>query len=649
MDFLISISHGNFTRAIFCLLALYPFTVSVKQTAGNESSTIVANEQFFNISSVQRDSIRKSNDSFQRGVGAKLHNQNMTFQRIEMNHSNTRGPFQLECQNDLYSFPHSEYLCASPDFSNNPNISKAHYTCADRCGFAPIYGNPLECACDALCFLYGDCCWDIPSACPQIYAQAKDVKASYVHGTLSHCAAYPSTLVIINDANKERQAINASSEPTSTTTSRPQPKKISPFSGGFNFIYLDWFMIADLSSGILFKNKEVVQSLELPVSVSSLSFVPKEAILKCIIGGFDAISRYSSAVRVVPNCKINDLHEVPTIFHRNCPTVSAMACPCELGQEIQSHYYDDCLEIVNSLFLRRYHGTLSHALDLGFTHLSNGEKCKNININFDQRRAGISFKNEMKIRITPFFPAIHTDYNGHLQPYAGEDDVENLSKQLIIKYVVEMAYVLEERLICNSMTNFPSHCQLDQCISQDLLLSNIPASSRGLFNDRSCIQPIRAKAWTSDVSAPSQIPLCTCSQLAGVLLAFGRWDVKVDNIRESLCLLWMNVFTHDKPAKEPMAPYTFSEIKSFNVSHSITVSSVWAQLQTKLIEEKEKNCPYDNFQELHVCLYYFDEQTLERPVKNVCSYFTVGSRSKTVRDSGYHVSMSCFILIIIMH
>ncbi|GFO22884.1 hypothetical protein PoB_004938900 [Plakobranchus ocellatus] len=480
--------------------------------------------------SVQRDSIRESNSSLQSGVGANLYSQNVTFQRLEVNHSNAKGPFQLECQNDLYSFPHSEYLCGSPDFSKNLNISKAHYTCADRCDFAPTYGNPLECACDALCLLYGDCCWDIPSACPQIYAQAKDIKASYVHETLSDCIAYPSTLVIIN-----------ASETIPITTSRPQPKKISPFSGGFDFIHLDRFMVADLRPGILFKNEAVAQSLELPPSVSSLSFVPIKAILKCAIGESDEMFRYSSAARVVPDCQVADLYDLPTIFHRNCPTVSAMACPCEVGQQTQSHDYDSCIEIVNSLFHRRYHGMVSHALHLGFIHSRSDEMCKKIRIVFGIRHTDISFKNEMKIRITPFFSALHPDYSSYSQPRSGQYDAENLSKQLTVQYVVEMTDVLENRLICNSLKSFPSHCQLDQCVSEALLLSNIPPSSNSVFKDRSCIQPFRAKANISNVHAPSQIPFCTCLHLAEAFLAFGRWDI--ENVREGLCVLQMNAFT----------------------------------------------------------------------------------------------------------
>ncbi|GFO22890.1 hypothetical protein PoB_004939500 [Plakobranchus ocellatus] len=573
MDFIISMSRGSFIGAIFCLLASHPFTVSFEINAVNESFTQVPNNPFFNISSTHRDSILESNDSFQSVYGAKLYNQSVKLQRLEVNQSNARRRFHLECQNDLYSFPHSEYLCGSPDFSKNPNISKAHYTCADRCGFAPIYGNPLECACDALCLLYGDCCWDIPNACPQAYAQAKDIKATYVHGTLSDCTGYPSSLAIINDANKERQPIDASSESARNTSSLPRPKKISPFSGGFDFIHSDWFMVADLSSGILFKNKMVAQSLELPVSVSSLNFVPKEAILKCTIGDLNAMPRYGSAVRVIPNCKIDDLREVLTIFHRNCPTVSAMACLCEVGREIQSNYYNNCLEIVNSLVQKRYHGTLSHALHLSFTHLSSEQMCKKIDIDYEQFSTDMSFKNEMKIRITPFFSPLDTDYNGHLQPYADQNHGENLSKQLSVQFVVEMTDVMEKRLICNSLNSFPSHCQLDQCVSGALLLSNIPTSSTGLFKDRSCIQPFRAKAWTSDVSAPSQIPLCTCSQLAGALLAFGRWNVKVDNVRKGLCLLWMNVFTHGKDSLNIQA-MTIGQFNIFCSPKSLYVISL---------------------------------------------------------------------------
>ncbi|GFO06253.1 hypothetical protein PoB_003275800 [Plakobranchus ocellatus] len=641
-------SNGIFMGAIFCLLALYPFMLSLKQSTENDSSTAALDDLFYNISSAQRDSTRKNNTNLQSDVGVTLHNQNINLQSVQENPSNARLPFQPECENNMYSFPHSNSLCDTPDFSNNLTISKAHYSCVDRCGLAPIYGNPLECACDGICLLYGDCCWDIPNACPQAYAQAQDVKAGFVHGTLSDCTGYPSTLVITNKS----PPLDASSESSTLPSSMPHPKQVSPFSGGFDFIHLKWFMVADRRSGILFKNKTVSQSLQLPVL--SLSFVPKEAILKCAVGQSNAIFRYRSAARVIRNCLIADLYDIPTIFHRNCPALSAIMCPCEVGLEIQSKYYDSCLEIVNSLFQRRYHGILSHALHFGFGNSSSENKCKKVTVNYEQRPSDIAFRNEMKIRITPLFVALQSDFISHGEPYTGHDDrkvtnakAENLSKKLTVEYVVEMANVLENRLLCNNLSNFPFHCQLDKCVPGALLVSKISPNSYSPFKDRACIYPIRAKAETSDHGALSQVPSCSCFLLAEALSSFELWDIQIEN-RKGVCFLQMNAFIHDKPTKQRMEPYTFSDLKLFDVSNSLTVSIVWEQLQIKLINDREKHCPYDNFQELHVCFYYFDERSSGSSEKNICKFFTVGSKSTNVCHSNYQISFSFFILIVIM-
>ena len=91
-------------------------------------------------------------------------------------------------------------LCSQP---SSPNSCGVHYnlsqlprtrcgTCEGRCGLTNTLSRNNYCSCDTACVVYNDCCWNVQSACPEVFMNASSLRATFTTLPLTLCLKIPS-------------------------------------------------------------------------------------------------------------------------------------------------------------------------------------------------------------------------------------------------------------------------------------------------------------------------------------------------------------------------------------------------------------------------------------------------------------------------
>ncbi|KAK3724306.1 hypothetical protein RRG08_043303 [Elysia crispata] len=89
-------------------------------------------------------------------------------------------------------------MCGASDLETFTESHKAEYTYEDRCSHALTLGKIIECGCDEICLVCGDCCADFLDQCPEIDARGRIIYSHLIAVTMS-CSESGSPVVLVED------------------------------------------------------------------------------------------------------------------------------------------------------------------------------------------------------------------------------------------------------------------------------------------------------------------------------------------------------------------------------------------------------------------------------------------------------------------
>ena len=435
-----------------------------------------------------------------------------------------------ECYNNMTSYMYKGAFCDDPDVKNFFQESpREGYTCAQRCGIAPKIGTLQECACDEICIVYGDCCKDFLSVCPEVHARGR-VVYSHLTGVSVRCE--DERLTVVNDDN---QATPSSTKMASTTFSTsptfsfPDDQTSDWFQN--DKIELDFlsFKVVDTANGVLFNNYASFNSLK--ILTSKPIFIPKVARLFCqaLPEGIDSKQMSTKFSQILPRCSTVDFTDAELWPHRKCyNSLHKVSCNCKKRSHvIQTNLYEICLGKYNNYTLEsmetitnlendndKEYGFTKGQCTLGFSGLDPIED------------KAVALGGKISIGMT-FFPV-----------FKSVDQTNNtlvLTHENYKEYVIEMTKTVEKRFRCPKSNKLFSECQLEECVMGALVWTNPHPQPKREFKEDKCFLPILATV--EAVGHPHGIPLCTCLSVSRAMVALQTWKVKTNLTNSHVCIL----------------------------------------------------------------------------------------------------------------
>ncbi|GFO07377.1 hypothetical protein PoB_003388200 [Plakobranchus ocellatus] len=248
-------------------------------------------------------------------------------------------PSSLRCSKLAAAVAHQKQFCKSQTANAYMELAKAQFTCEDRCGDTPVFGKDLlNCACDEVCIVYGDCCQDISSVCPQIHATGKARYAHAMNKVTPSCHA--NNFAVLRESAPR---CLSSATPAAGTAETTQPVT------GTSEDYADVvsiplknifgsFKFRDMSLNVMSDNFGTFELLAKPSSVPLA--VPQEASLQC--AGVSS-KHFGSAASLFRLCTARRVTDVASPLERNCKVYQIMTCNCEDGEKFEDHLHHVCM------------------------------------------------------------------------------------------------------------------------------------------------------------------------------------------------------------------------------------------------------------------------------------------------------------------
>ncbi|RUS71440.1 hypothetical protein EGW08_020801 [Elysia chlorotica] len=410
-------------------------------------------------------------------------------------------------------------VCGAPTPEDYIRSNAARYTCLNRCGQVPPFGNPqLECACDAKCLIHDDCCTDIADVCPYIYTAGK---RTYSHlgrlSTICHGGDFVAYSTCAN-LSAEHSPWNESARENEQEPSGPpfEPRRLVHYSRRF-----DSFRVADLFLQVVFNSWRTYEACRLPESQAL--FIPVSTRLDC--GAAPPWLKSSDAPSVgelLKWCKVAKAKDASVRLDRACPVDTTFSCRC--GSVHRELLHNACLgtnrssSVIAMYTIDRFsniiHTWMEHPLP------DSSQQCAVVNISYavedDDTPSGPD--SSIQMHITPVrlpFTSVKSGISAHLN----------------IVFDVEFTHAAEKRMRCSSLDNFLSECQLTEC-SQSALLTR-SAQSEHRYGGLSCVVPDRADVFMGEEDQP--VPVCTCLRALSTFSSLGQWSAKGMNHTGGLC------------------------------------------------------------------------------------------------------------------
>ena len=483
-----------------------------------------------------------------------------------------------DCQAKATAFVYQKKkLCDGYDPQNYLESKKAVFSCSQRCGYTPPYlrqGQEI-CACDAICYLHGDCCWDMSVACPKTYTRGK---ATYAYlGEMAYCLYRPEEsstihsckafdLAQVTESSPENRTLPESftlpyydeTEPSDLPTI---PWTVVQLTEAFNH-----YKVADISKGVIIAEVETFKNCKVAQSVPY--FIPKITPLECSID-VPFTPHSTSAIQIMKSCKKSRVDDAVTPFHRSCKTTQFVSCLCDKDQEFTDHIHNVCVGFNESVPLLSRHKLWNHQFNMikkpsrvGQCMISDIFSGVSVYTRPHDGQASQGQTNdvpgvEIQLSISPV-PASYKAFptksdsstttnittipiyrDTYTQRSKNNDDSDDLvnhyfdtlnwSALEILKqyhpgaekqswmFVLEISNTVERRLLCDSIQNFLSECNLLDCAEGAILWYNPRVFKE--FGGYKCLVP----AGVTVQASGGPVQLCWCMQILAVLSDVDIW------------------------------------------------------------------------------------------------------------------------------
>ena len=435
-----------------------------------------------------------------------------------------------ECEDIATDYAYRSDLCAGAnDPENYLKLARARYTCLGRCEEPPRHVKRFfQCGCDASCEAYKECCRDMAQVCPDLH-NTGHVDYAQLLRPFTRCSSF---VRFFNDkeipfsfSTKPYEAYipaNTSKQKTFPFKSRTLIELTRP---------LKKYQVIDTKRKFVFANYNAYNAYK--SNQSTPYFNPKVIDLTCEFVESGS-SRFHSVLKVMLWCRVSQVEDAVTQYHRPCETFQMLICRCKVGQFLKDHVHNACLGRTYSKQSLYRFPLWDRQLQHVVYRPSGAETCKSREISplgtrNDVRGDLKQLHTTMKMRILPVL--IRSRWPPY-RPY--QDEVEGdevIDRESDIRVIVELTNSLERRFYCPSMRSRLEDCWLEKCADGGLLLAgNI---SHGLPARRSCIVPAAAEVLHLDGS--SGIGLCGCLRVLIALNKLGLWKINLKTNKGISC------------------------------------------------------------------------------------------------------------------
>ncbi|GFS21864.1 hypothetical protein ElyMa_001603700 [Elysia marginata] len=583
-------------RQILTLLSLCVFNISAKNIdatasiskTARSSSTKVYNHSASTSQAAFLREERSNGDRYTRPLSSTLETTPLFTRPYAVQSS--------ECLNNATTFVYQKNLCDASDPNSYVANKKAVYSCENRCDkIRPfkIKGGDW-CACDADCVVHADCCRDMAQVCPETYARGTSFHAS-IGRPQSLCGRGTTKVFECKTMNSDEYKKHVSN----TNDIPYSPWEMAFFHNQHQEFPLPsrrlgqltssqgQFSVVDITSGMIFKDFQAFESCAGPESVPY--FLPMIVSLDC--SAIKSTADRTRASRVLQWCRERVLNDVKTPFHRSCFETRLIICHCSRDSHFIDHLHNACIGANASVAHLRYklwnyqvqtedivaedtpcaissYGSYANP-DIGDTRISisillagHAQKAKayrqdiaidnptsfsnktttfstsrlnnhNFNVNNNEESStGIDTNSRDNLLSNSSFdrrspPTVPQKWFQANSPVTRED----------LRVVVEFSWTVERRLLCRSLYDYVSQCQILDC-AHGAILSQDPDRG-GDFGGSRCLWPshIIVKPQTADRPAP----LCWCMRVLAVLTELRIWSINMRSIDKHQCFLNLTV------------------------------------------------------------------------------------------------------------
>ncbi|GFO12101.1 hypothetical protein PoB_003860600 [Plakobranchus ocellatus] len=448
-------------------------------------------------------------------------------------------PYQKDgCPDIATNFAYKNNLCEAEDSASYMQFAKARYSCVNRCGHKTIYGESVpECGCDQNCVIHGDCCRDMAFVCPKTYAKGMDIYVELGNMT-SLCvdtnyrifARHPSLFERTIDAE-----ITTIKRQESLVYGIPQQKPLPLQPRTLEEYFKTEFKhlrVADHFREVIFMN--LLTFLIFRHDKSSPYFLPRISFLNCESSPFPS-SRNVRVAQILKWCRVKDVEDARTPFHRSCSLLQLISCWCDNDFLYRDHLHNVCLGQDPSVFKLSKQMLWNYQIQT-FYNPSKESQCK-LHISHESARftsKAPRYMNQtadIQMTITPVF----MQQRGNSDPIGDEwnfgNDEDAISRNF--DYVVELTSTIEKRFHCSRLKNFLSECVLEECARGALLATD--SRSQWQIGGRLCILPVLATV--SQPGSSSVVPLCNCMRVVNALSDLHLWDAKLKVSEDKKCMI----------------------------------------------------------------------------------------------------------------
>ena len=446
-----------------------------------------------------------------------------------------------ECQDTFMHFVNREHMC-DPPHTGTHKPSQAFNSCAHRCGLRKEHedGTYFNCACDDKCVIYKDCCVDMRSQCPDIYA-----KGNETFGALAQMDITCRDSVL---------TIRGKSLPNTDTMTIDRFNFLNRrfMNLGTLFEEFDTMLVANTNLGLIFDGYKSADHIGRLSDTQRWEFVPRELTLACIKTNLGPLP-FRNVLRILVGCMPTAVRDVHTVFPRRCGMKWTVSCNCgdqarAIKKEIkdvcssrnrstshtQRYEHIDIDDMQSTVVPEEDHGVCTY----GYSPI---QSLTSDVVEVDapavwSPMTGIIGRQQATVAVT-LTPVVMSD--GADTSIPRDDGLESLQDRpaLELEFVAEFDGMVEKRIRCSSFRTSIDNCRLEDCRPGAVLMANV--TSPWAFNGQACILPIKATVQASENS--EEITGCWCSDVTAALASLQVWKVSVKLFGQSRCTFILDV------------------------------------------------------------------------------------------------------------
>ncbi|KAK3774477.1 hypothetical protein RRG08_049413 [Elysia crispata] len=173
--------------------------------------------------------------------------------------------------------------------------------------------------------------------------------------------------------------------------------------------------------------------------------------------------------------------------------------------------------------------------------------------------------------------------------------------------MVEISRTAERRLLCQSLRNYLTECELLDCVQGAILSHN--ASRGGEFGGSRCLVPTHAVVQNGASNATA--PLCLCMQTIVILSNLHIWDVKISDFDKGWCIISfaalpkvVHIFPTEEEPLEVRELAKHARLPDPRTKRTPTVSSLTKRLQKAYLHSNSGCLHNTSTEDISLCLHF---------------------------------------------